>query len=115
MRYTTFDKKVIDFGDIDHQHLSNIYWYNKVCLNRSDLDLSHVTKSIDLRFNGIVLTYRPLERFKDEIRHLDQNGMLIWNFDKTKADVIFRDEIVGIYETESYIRDLKIREILDDK
>lgn len=115
MKYTTFDKKVIDFDEIDHQHLSNIYWYNKICLNRGDLSLSNVIKSIDLRFNGIVLPYRPLERFKDEIRHLDQNGMLIWNFDKTKADVIFRDEIVGIYETESYIRDLKIREILDDK
>ncbi len=115
MKYTTYDKKVIEFDDIDHQHLSNIYWYNKVCLNRSDLNLSHVTKSIDLRFNGIVLPYRPLERFKDEVEYLDRNRMLIWNTDKTKADVIYGDKIVGIYETESYKRDLKIEKLLNDK
>jgi len=38
----------------------------------------------------------------------------IWNEDKTKADIKFEGEIIGVYESKSYIRNRKILELIND-
>ena len=53
MEYRTFENKVVDTNKIDHQHLSNIYWFNKI-LNRMNPP-SIITNRINEEFGGEIL------------------------------------------------------------
>ena len=117
MKYRNFDGKTEMISEMDHQHLSNIIWYNRIVLKNSK-ELEVFIKEIKIRFNDEVLPYRPHKNFKDEIKWLDDNEHFVWNKDKTRADIIIYDfesdgdKIIGCYETTEFIRDKKIEEIL---
>ena len=49
-----------------------------------------------------------------EIKYLDARRYLLWNEDKTKADIKFEGEIIGVYESKSYIRNRKILELINE-
>lgn len=51
MTYKTFQNKTVDINNLNHQHLSDIYWFNKI-LNNYD-----VTK-LDYINNGIFILER---------------------------------------------------------
>jgi hypothetical protein len=70
-KFTTYDGRHVDENDITHQHLSNIYWFEKI-FNRASRALVILQK----RFNGQILPYRPKFEFKDEISYLDKNKMI---------------------------------------
>lgn len=73
--WTTFKGKKVTFETIDHQHLSNIYWFRKVCW-----DDDSFCKTVEFisaeRFNGQILPYRPHIDFKEEIGLLRRKGYL---------------------------------------
>jgi len=73
MKFVTFDNRNIDEKDMEHQHLSNRYWFDKIFWRQENTECIRVTKE---RFNGQLLPYRPCIRFKDEIRDLYKKGML---------------------------------------
>jgi len=75
IKWTTFEGKVVDLSTMDHQHLSNIYWYNKIFTYKS---ATYAIAELKKRFNGEILEYKPLLRFKQEIDGLRQKGLLKW-------------------------------------
>jgi hypothetical protein len=80
--WTTFEGKDVDMDNIDHQHLSNIYWYTRIfSYTPSQAAIDQLKK----RFNGEILEYKPLLKFKFEIRELERKGYLKW---QTKGDYL---------------------------
>ena len=74
-KWTTFDGKQINVSDIDHQHLSNIYWYNLIVYGKPS---ETAVKELNKRFQGEILNYHPLLRFKQEIEYLETHDLLTW-------------------------------------
>lgn len=72
--WTTWEGKKKTVKEIDHQHLSNIYWFNILLYNRVYLFIVDELKS---RFNSALLPYRPDVRFENELRSLKKNGFLV--------------------------------------
>ena len=92
--WTTFDGKAIDIETMDHQHLSNIYWYNLIVIGRpSEVAINELKK----RFQGEILSYKPLLRFEYEINSLEKSGNLMWFDNETYSQgyVMYNDLIVG--------------------
>lgn len=110
-KWGSLDGKRTDISEMDHQHLSNIYWYARVILNSE----THpdITTEITKRFNGKVLEYRPKMEFQFEIDQLDSSGYLQWNEDKSYADIFFKNERVGSVTKLSFIRNSKIENLLN--
>lgn len=73
MKFITFDNKTIDETEMEHQHLSNRYWFDKIFWHQENTDCIRVAKE---RFNGQLLPYRPCVRFKQELIDLYKKGML---------------------------------------
>lgn len=99
---TTFYGKKINYKDLTHQHISNIIWFNKINHGRysilsetESLKFSrHEYKEIDERFGGIVLPYKPLISFKDEIDVLEDNGYLK-PIDNHNSNIIIDGKWIG--------------------
>ena len=112
MIYRNYKGERTDFENLTHQHLSNIYWFNKVCNGYSDDKLNLFIDAIRNRFENIILPYNPEYQFIEEIEYLNKRGHLIWNEDKTRADIVYKGKVVGYHETIEYIRDRNIIKIL---
>lgn len=112
MKYTTFENKVVDTDNIDHQHLSNIYWFGKLLVGGRNN--KYVMARIETEFNGEILPYRPKSNFKEEIDALNRKGYLVWKeVDGIKiADIIHDGQIIGQTCYVSEHRDLIINDIL---
>lgn len=113
MEYTNYKGEKKPLNQIDHQHLSNIYWYNKIVFNRDDHYLKFILDQINSRFDSKILPYVPQWQFQAEIEYLDKMGFLNWNKDKTEADVIYQGHVVGRYITPERLREIKLKEIID--
>lgn len=112
MEYTTYTGEKKQLDQIDQQHLSNIYWFNRVIWNRDDNYLSHILEQINTRFEGKILPYIPQWQFTQEIEILDKTGKFIWDQDRTEADIIYAGHIIGHYITPQKLREDKISEII---
>ena len=75
-RWKTWNGKLKLIGEIDHQHLSNIYWFHLIMWDKKYIWALEEIKS---RFNGQLLPYKPHIDFKDEINWLESHGMITWN------------------------------------
>lgn len=88
--WTTFDGRKVSISDIDHQHLSNTYWFMKIFWKAPDAQLWQILEQIQQRFDGRILDYHPRVDFKEEIAYLRRKGMI------TSADeIIYNGEIIG--------------------
>jgi hypothetical protein len=113
MIYTTFSGEKKDFNKIDHQHISNIYWYNMIVLERDIHFLAMIKKKINDEFGGDILPYSPHPDFKSEIESLNDMGYLIWqDEDKTWAKITWGEQIVGEYKSKLFLRNNKIDNLL---
>lgn len=110
MNYTTFNGKIKNIFEIDHQHLSNIYWYSRI-LNKSSLPLV-ISNRIEGEFNNKILQYRPNPLFKTEIDRLDKMGLLDWNEEHTIANIHFEGQIIGQAKYIDAHRDTLIEDII---
>lgn len=89
-QWQTFKGKTVSGDTIDHQHLSNVYWFGLIIAN-----IEHVW-ALDLlreRFNGQLLPYRPHVEFKMEIEHLYSKGLLHWE-PFSSGDLVQRGKIL---------------------
>lgn len=93
--WTTFMGKQVSFDTIDHQHLSNIYWYNRIVNNQTNDELDFIMDVLKERFNGQLKKYRPHIDFKQELYVLENNGNLIWNQNKTVGIISFNGIPIG--------------------
>lgn len=89
--WTTFNGRKVTIDTIDHQHLSNVYWYNRIIWNVPVDAKFYVTIKSELenRFNGQILPYRPHVNFKEEIKMLEDKGMLfnVWTSERGFTEV----------------------------
>lgn len=74
--WTTFRGTTLEIGTIDHQHLSNIYWYHKLVHN---IEHVWVLDEIRNRFNGQLMPYSPHIDFTPEIHQLEALHILHWH------------------------------------
>jgi hypothetical protein len=89
------DKDVTD-ETIDHQHLSNIFWYYRILIGSLDNLPAGMKQTLDDKFNGQLLPYRPHIKFEAEIKDLEESGYLVWhNSEKKNGDIYVHDEWVG--------------------
>lgn len=79
--WLTFEGETIEKNSIEHQHLSNIYWYHLIFqelpgMNVSSLQdkVAFAKEEIEKRFDGKILDWRP--RYEHEIIWLNQLGLL---------------------------------------
>ena len=114
MTFTTFSGEKKDFNKIDHQHLSNIYWFNKIINERDETFLHLIIMRFRNEFNGKILPYRPHPNFKEEIESLDMMGILLWqNDEKSWAKIQWEGKEVGEYKSTSFIREEKLNMIFN--
>ena len=110
--YTTYNKRKLNIDDIDHQHLSNIYWFTEIIYGIP----THkwVWQKIVLKFNGIILPYKPKSDFKEEISILDKMGCLEWiEIDGArKANIMWKGNKVGEVCSVENNREILIKDIL---
>jgi hypothetical protein len=111
MTYKTFEGKLVSISEIDHQHLSNVFWYQKlVCeVDPSNFIIEEVIK----RFDGKILPYKPHHNFYKEIQILDEKGHLEWSEDKNTANIIYLGSIVGKYVSKLIHRENIIDQIIN--
>ena len=97
-KWSTFKGKVTTFNTIDHQHLSNIYWYYRIVI-REPLDsgfLIFVCRVLNERFNGQILEYRPHIECDSEITYLENSGALVWDDETETSGKIYFNGIKEI-------------------
>ena len=96
-KWGTFNGKTKNVEEIDHQHLSNIYWFFYIIHNEI---MMFALNEIEERFNGQLLDYRPHISFEMEIEFLEKNGYLFWRPDQdtelyTKGFIVIDGKNVG--------------------
>jgi hypothetical protein len=94
-----FNKKEGDFKLIDHQHLSNCWWFIKIFSNgdRQSNDTQELIKREILeRFNGQLLPYRPHLESIAEIKELEKKDMIVTDSSKYQSfDIYLGNKWIG--------------------
>ena len=88
---TAFGNKIA-FNKIDHQHLSNILWFNEVFNNYNRYNNeAHFLLGLELekRFKGERLNWLPLP-VPSEMDHIKNMRLL-----NSKGDIIFKGQNIG--------------------
>lgn len=88
---TAFGNK-INFSEIDHQHLSNILWFNEVFNNHNRYNNeAHFLLGLELekRFKGERLKWVPLP-VPNELRAMKEMRLL-----NNKGEIKFKGETIG--------------------
>lgn len=95
--WQTFEGNRLFLQDINHQHLSNIYYYMKYVSPESYRPevVRMIKDELATRFDDILLPYRPLRRFKQEISYLQEKGWLWPKPSGIGHNVIINGEWVG--------------------
>jgi hypothetical protein len=107
----TWDGRSLTLGELEHQHLSNIYWFNVVMHNRV---YTFAINELEKRFNGILLAYRPDIRFDHEITKLEKKGLLVWNRDKSHGHVVLNGNVIGEVLANKVEKKSGLDDIFDD-
>lgn len=95
-KWKTANNIEIPLGEMDHQHVSNAYYYWKLVVpfNLPQQDTKGALKMLEqvlkLRFNDVLLPYSPLPDFNFEIESLKAAGYL-----KENGSIYFEDKIIG--------------------
>jgi hypothetical protein len=82
--WTTADGRRRKFSSIGHQHLSNIYWFNKVLNQYVHTD---ILEELEFRFKGKILPWRP-KLIPNELQWIKENckvspeGKIFWKGDQ---------------------------------
>ena len=76
-QWLTFNGKLANLREIDHQHLSNCYWYSKIFNFPQCIQNVVFFNEINRRFSGKILEYLPHPDFKYEISELRNKNMLV--------------------------------------
>lgn len=88
--WTTHYGRQIAINEMSHQHLSNVIHYYKYVLNWKASP--SITIEIENRFGGIILPYKPLVSFVEEIKALMLKG---YTDGKLNSDIIVDGKWVG--------------------
>jgi hypothetical protein len=90
----SFNGTINDHDHMSHQHLSNCVWHFRIWTNAHDLSLQHFFDTLNRRFKGELLPFRPLQKFKAEIDALHKAGM-VEPVDEFKSNIRYKGNIIG--------------------
>jgi hypothetical protein len=82
--WTTADGRRRKFSSIGHQHLSNIYWFNKVLNQYVNPDIRN---ELEFRFKGKILPWKP-KLIQNELELINSyckvssEGKIFWKGDQ---------------------------------
>lgn len=95
--WMTFEGQIHKLSEIDHQHLTNIYYWTHYLHPEwyADTVKYRIKITIDQRFDGELLDYKPLRRFKDEMKLLELRGWLCEDDEYFRTNVIINGKMVG--------------------
>ncbi len=113
MKWVTHNGVSVSIDEIDHQHLSNLYWYAEVVCQVPAL--KEVVDRINVEFGGQYLPYKPKSTFKLEIDFLESRGYLSWKESDgiRYADIIYGGHVIGEVCTLSENRERIINKLLE--
>lgn len=96
-KWKTFEGVVKNIYEIDHQHLSNIHFFINLTAPEwyDDSTKTIIENELRERFNGKVMPYRPLRRFKAEMDNLQSKGYLVPKKDGDGHDIIVDGDWIG--------------------
>ena len=94
-KWKTFDGKNVNLSTIDHQHLSNCFWYAKIIKGSTEDDLHHISAELTRRFNSELLPYRPNIAFEAEISELIKIGCIQCTENSAFRTIVYKGKIVG--------------------
>lgn len=105
MKRKTFYGKTIEYKNLSHQHLSNIIWWNRIGanidvttdLNHGDFENSANECNELSRFGNILLPYKPLISYREEIKDLEKRGYLV-AINDIDYDIVIAGKWVGKVE-----------------
>lgn len=95
MNWKTFQGKEASTDTVDHQHLSNCYWFAMIVLGVKKEGLEVYKQAMRERFNGQILPYRPHVDFTYEIDFLKEKRYIQSTDYKTKEEIYFNGILVG--------------------
>jgi hypothetical protein len=91
--------EVKKFSELDHQHLSNILWFNEVLNGWTRKDKVQIELEFELmkRFNGVRLLWKPLPL--PSCRNLQDQTEIYWikkfaSIDK-QGRIIWKENVIG--------------------
>lgn len=91
----TYEGKVINHEEIPHQHLSNILWFNEIFYPVECKEMNkEYEELLQLKFDGVRLSYKPRADFQSEIYALEKSGMLVG--EGINKNVVKDGKIIGI-------------------
>jgi len=98
-KWRNFEGITKKLSELDHQHLSNIHYFITLMFpKRYDEDIRQmIREEIDKRFDGQLLPYRPLRRFRMEMDRLEARGWLKDSHDGVNpvSIIIFDNKVIG--------------------
>jgi len=96
--WTTYDGRKVTMKDMSNQHMSNIHHFiNTVVPQYYDTRIRfEISMWLQTRFDGIILSYKPVSGFKQEKTYLKLMGYI-----KKNNDIIVNNELIGKYEESS--------------
>ena len=92
--WITYDNRAVTMEEMTHQHMSNIYYFTKFIVPElyPQSVRDDIMKWLLIRFEGVILPYRPDHGFIQEQAYLAKMGYL-----KENNDIIVNGEIIGKY------------------
>lgn len=92
LSWRTFEGRLVDLYSIDHQHLSNVFYYvNFTDPRHYEDDIREcISNELKRRFNGKLLPYHPMPSFTHEINFLRLKGMLLRN-----NQIVYKGTLLG--------------------
>lgn len=92
MKWRTFEGRIVNMADMEHQHLSNIYYFINYIVPElyGDRIRLEVMDWLNFRFAGMILSYQPRPDFKAEIDLLRSKGFL-----KSNNTIIVNNRYIG--------------------
>jgi len=94
IKWKTWDNRLIEYGRLTWQHLSNIHYYMNIVHPEfySKIDKNSVKHTLYTKYGGI-LPYHPDHRFDYEKIRLVALGYL-----KNNGDIVVNENKIGWYE-----------------
>ncbi len=92
--WITYDNRMVTMEEMSHQHMSNIYYYTKYIVPQlyPQCVREDIQKWLLIRFDGVILPYRPVHKFVMEQEYLAKMGYL-----KENNDIVVNGELIGKY------------------
>lgn len=95
LSWRSFDGSTRTIGELDHQHLCNIYYFMKYTSDvpYDAITINIINNELANRFGDVLLPYKPLKRFKLEMDLLSKKGYL-----QPNGDIIVNGDWIGKVE-----------------